>query len=373
MFRFTIEGGLGVSPQDSQRPEDGPGPTRAPAATPALYPMAIDPRADAVQFMTMTEADYAAASFLDARMLPPGTTGAWAPWADVLRAAAGLPVRCHFIFHISHVGSTLLSRLLGQHPSVFSLREPAVLRTLADAHLALGQPTAPWGRAEFAERLGVFLALWSRTFRRGQTALIKATSFVSEMAEHLLERVADARAIVMYVPPPTFLRALLGGAMSDITGQAGKRLARLHRRLGTPHWRLQDLSAGESVAMSWLSEMFALHAAGARFPDRVLWIDFDRFLGAPGAGLAAALGHLGVAGADAAAERILSGPTMSQYAKAPAYRFDAQVRERLLRQGEEQHASEVRLGMDWLDRAAVALPPVRAVLEAATAPPRPAP
>src|SRR5689334_5295193 len=74
MFRFTIEGGLGVSPQDSQRPEDGPGPTRAPAATPALYPMAIDPRADAVQFMTMTEADYAAASFLDARMLPPGTT-----------------------------------------------------------------------------------------------------------------------------------------------------------------------------------------------------------------------------------------------------------------------------------------------------------
>jgi hypothetical protein len=336
-------------------------------ASPLLYPIATEPRADAVQLVRMAPADYAAASFLDARLLAPSVRSAWMPWADVRQAAAGLPARCHFIFHISHVGSTLLSRLLGFHPALFSLREPAILRTLADAHLTLDQPECPWGRAEYDERLAVYLGLWSRTFEPGQTALIKATSFVGEMAEHLMERVAGARSIFMFVPPPTFLKALLGGAMSDITGQADKRLARLHRRLGASPWRLDELSAGESVAMSWLSEMSALHAASARFPDRVHWMDFDRFLAAPEAGLVAALRHLGAGAADEAARAILAGPTMRQYAKAPGQAFDAHFRHQLLLQAERQHAAEVRKGLDWLGRAAAALPAVQDVLTAAAA------
>src|SRR5947207_3329200 len=143
-------------------------------ASPALYPIAMDARADAVQLVRLTKADYEAASFLDVRMLTPGVPSGWGPWAELREASAGLPERCHFIFHISHVGSTLLSRLLGHHPALFSLREPALLRHLADAHLLLDQPASPWGRAEFDGRLATFLAIWSRTFARGQTALIKA-------------------------------------------------------------------------------------------------------------------------------------------------------------------------------------------------------
>ena len=146
-------------------------------------------------------------------MLTPNAVGEWRPWADVRDAAKGLPVRCHFIFHISHVGSTLLSRLLGQHPGLFSLREPAILRVLADRFAALDQSTFPQDRAEMDEQLTVFLALWSRTFEREQTTLIKATSFVGEMAELLMHRIADSRSILMFVSPRTFLLALLDGAM----------------------------------------------------------------------------------------------------------------------------------------------------------------
>src|SRR5262249_32267039 len=150
------------------------------------------------------------------------------------------------------------------------------LRYLADVHLMLDLPACPWSRVEFDQRLGVYLGLWSRTFERQQTAVIKATSFVAEMAEHLLRRVTAARAVFMFVSPLTFLKALLGGAMSDIVGMAEKRLLRLHRRLGAPYWRIEQFSAGACVAMSWLCEMFALRAAGACFPGRVLWVDFDR-------------------------------------------------------------------------------------------------
>jgi hypothetical protein len=335
-------------------------------ASPAWFPFAMDQRADVVLFMNLTEADYEAASFLDKRMLRPGATGVWKPWHEVSQAAAGLPERSHFIFHISHVGSTLLSRLLGQHTNLFSLREPMILRSLAEVHLGLDQPGCCWSRSEFGDRLGVFVSLLSRTFEPRQTAIIKATSFVSEMAQLFLERVMTSRAIFMFVSPLTFLKSLLDGAMSDITDQADRRLRRLHRRLGAAPWEVDKLSAGECVAMSWLSEMFALHTAGALFRDRILWIDFDRFLEAPNRGLAAALRHFKATDSQEATEKILSGPDMLRYAKAPAYSFDTQKRAQLLQQSEQRHASEIRKGLDWLDRAQAANSLVREVLEANT-------
>jgi hypothetical protein len=336
------------------------------AASPAIFPFAIDQRADMVLLIRMTKDDYDAASFLDKRMLKPGAAGTWRPWGDVCRAAAGLPERCNFIFHISHVGSTLLSRLLGQHPSLFSLREPLILRTLAETYCALEQAGCIWTRDEFPDRLGAFLSLWSRTFAAEQTALIKATSFVSEIAELLLGRINSARAIFMNVSPSIFLKALLDGAMSDVNDQAESRLNRLHRRLGFAPWQVDKLSAGECVAMSWLCEMLALHAASRRFPERVLWIDFDRFLDAPEMSLASAIGHLGFDARNDILQAILRGPEMHRYAKAPAYAFDATTRAQLLRQSENRHVLEIRKGLDWLERAAVTIPAARQVIEAAT-------
>jgi len=51
------------------------------AASPALFPLALD--SDIVQFVQLSESDYARASFLDARMLKPGTRSSAPPWAQV--------------------------------------------------------------------------------------------------------------------------------------------------------------------------------------------------------------------------------------------------------------------------------------------------
>jgi hypothetical protein len=260
------------------------------------------------------------------------------------------------------VGSTLLSRLIGQHQAFFSLREPAVLRLLAEVHWTLEQPDCPWNIAEFADRLRAYLALWSRTFEPSQTAVIKATSFVSEMAARLMDQVSTARSVFMTVGPEVFLRALLGGAMSDVDRAVEKRLARLHRRLGGCRWRADDLSPGERVGMSWLSEIAALNDAASKFPDRVLWLDFDRFLDGPTRNLASVLDHFGAAESAKAANTILAGPTMHQYAKAPAHSFDAGVRRQILEDSGRQHAVEVSKGLAWLDRA-TEFDPVRAVLD----------
>ncbi len=336
------------------------------ATSPELFPLALDPQADRLRLVPLAEADYEAASFLDARLGVPDAAGEWRAWAEVSAAAAPLPERCHFIFHASHVGSTLVSRLAGNHPALFSLREPAPLRTLAEAHLMLGHPACPWDRAAFDDHLGPLLALWSRTPRPGQTAVVKATSFASEMASDLMARLPESRALLMTVPPATFLKALLGGSMGDIAAAAGKRYVRLARRLGGLPQRLADLSPGECVAMSWLSEMLAMGAAASRFPGRALWVDFDRFLAAPEAGLAAALAHLGAPDAARWAADISAGPTLGRYAKAPDQRYDAAVRDQLLRRSEARYGGEVSRGLAWLGRLATA-PAVRAVLELADA------
>ena len=106
------------------------------ALSPALFPIALSADGRRLRLIQLDEAAYARASFLDGRLITPGLEADWTDWAAVEQAAQVLPTRAHFIFHVGHVGSTLLSRLLGEHPALFSLREPALLRDVATGPLA---------------------------------------------------------------------------------------------------------------------------------------------------------------------------------------------------------------------------------------------
>ena len=155
-------------------------------ASPAAAPLAFGETLDEVRWARLDEAGYAAASFLDERLLEDPRVERWVtPWRDAELAAEGLGDEADFIFHLGHVGSTLLSRILGRSPAVFSLREPEALRRLAV------------GEAASLARLGPLLRLYARTWRPEQRALVKATSFVAEIGGAILERMASARSIML--------------------------------------------------------------------------------------------------------------------------------------------------------------------------------
>ena len=302
------------------------------AASPALFPLNIDPTGNLVQLVNLAEADYESASFLDGRLLGSGMRHAVVPWSELENAAVGLPRRCNFIFHISHAGSTLLSRLLGSHESCFSLREPGILRLL--------------GQGAYLDRLDTFQGLWSRTFHPEQTALIKATSFVSEIAVTLLSATPNSKALLMYVPPETFLPALLDGAMSDITSQSESRLQRLQLKGLLNGLELSNLSIGECVAMSWLSEMASLAEAAKKFPGRTTWMDFDQFLNQPEFHLLNAFAHFGV---HTEVASLISGSMMQRYAKKPEVIYDASFRTKLLAKSQQKFSVEISRGLAWLE------------------------
>ena len=331
--------------------------------SPELYPHELDVGKDTVTFIRLGRADYDAASFLDARLLTPRTVGHTLSWRQVAAAieTAKLTERCNFIFHIGHVGSTLLSRLVGAHPAAFALREPILLRIIAQLQMESGTSPTAWSDAEFETRLGGCLKLLSRTFDPQQRAVIKATSIVSELADCLLSRTSAPKALLMYVAPESYLATILGGPNSRREAKmlAPSRLQRLHQRVGSEAWRLQSLSEGEILALSWACETSALVQAAHTADRRALGLDFDQFLDRPAEVLLAALRHLELEAAADEVASILQGPTMRRYSKAPEYAYDAALRLEVLNEARATHGAEIRRGLAWLDRAAAQFAPVR--------------
>jgi hypothetical protein len=335
-----------------------------PYASPSLYPLALDVAGDRVGLVALSEAAYEAASFLDERLLPAAGPLRWVGWPELERGVAADAARreSDFIFHLGHVGSTLLSRLLGMSARIFSVREPAILRTLARMSFEAGGADRPWDRATFEARLDRLLSLWARVWRPGQKTLLKATSFVSEIAPLLMRRSPAARAILLFASPAAYMETLFAGDASrgELKAMAAMRLDRLNHRLGGPVWRLDRLSEGETAAMSWTCEILGLAATAAEFEGRALWMDFEDFLDHPAAGLAAALTCLHGSADRAEIAAMLAGPHLARYSKAPEHPYDAGLRRRLRAEARREHGEEIERGIAWLNAAGSAHPAIAA-------------
>lgn len=311
------------------------------ARSPAWLPLDLASTAD-IQLLRLDEAAYRAASFLDQRLLTGSFEREHCSAASVREAAEALVPRVHFVFHIGHVGSTLIARLIGEHAQLFVLREPALLRTLKDeADPAAASPA-----------LRDALCLLSRTWRPQQRAVVKVTSFVNEIAHQLLSACPDAAVVVVFVRPLQYLRGILGGPNSriELRQLAPARWQRVLRLLGSAV--PAPASEGEWIAMSWLCEMATLRAAVERPSCEALWLDFDVFLQTPAPCLQSVFSALGAAVREAQIGEILRGPLMRQYSKAPEYAYDATLRREVLAQAEHEHALEIRRGMQWLHTVA---------------------
>ena len=319
------------------------------AQSPDLLPMGYDPVRDAMLFVDFDRAAYAAASFLDERILGSDVRARWVPAAAVVDAASGLPASdCRFIFHIGHVGSTLLARLVGE-AGALSLREPAALRAFSVEGGLNGASQS---------RLDALLRLWSRTYAPEQRPVVKATSFVSEIAGELLARTRQP-AVAMTVSAETYLAGILGGENSrrEIAAAAPAKARRLALRRGTD---LPATSEGEVIAQSWLCEVTALLAAEPA--DALLWLDFETFLADPAAGLAASLAHLGVAASSGQIAAIATGPLMTRYSKAPEHGYTPALRRAVLEGARADFGKEIAAGLRWLDTAARGWPPAAQAL-----------
>lgn len=325
--------------------------TRLPRS-PDVYPQKIDFASLMVLLIQFDVGAYAAASFLDDRILGPATKGAWVPVDRAIeasrRVANARPL--HFIFHTGHVGSTLVSRLLDETGQVLSLREPLPLRTLADAHDALGQPESLLSTGQFDLALAMFMRLWSRGYDGTDSVVVKATSSAGRLAMPILAAGERSRAIYMNLRAEPYLATLLAGQNSptDLRGHGPGRIRRLQARMASPLAPLHALSIGELTAMSWLAESWTQREALTRFAGRVIAVDFDHFLANVADGMRRIFAHFELSENARYLAEVGRSPVLTRYSKAPEHAYTPNVRADVLRDSRRRNHGEISKGMAWL-------------------------
>jgi hypothetical protein len=306
---------------------------------------------DRILVALLGEADYRTASFLDQRLLTDRIGREWMAW-DALPDLGPAAARPHYIFHIGHVGSTLVSRLLAETGDVLPLREPMLLRTLAQVAERIDKPESVWSPELYRARLAQVSGWLGRGFRPGQRPMVKASSVITAIADDLTG--TDGRALFLYVPLERYIETILAGdaSMAETLAQAPARIARLAALLPDFPYQLWQLPPVTRIAMSWLAEMATAARTLPAADPRHLWVDFEAMLADSATSLSAQAAHFGLAPGAAAIETLLAGPIMRQYSKAPEHDYSPDLRRELQGQAAADHAPAIAEAIGWVEALA---------------------
>lgn len=305
---------------------------------------ALDPSAGLVRLVAMDREAYRQASFLDDRLMQQTVDAQIVAWPKIDEAMTdNLRSDARWIFHIGHVGSTLVSRLLGELPGVLGVREPRLLRDLA---LSPSQVRRGYMRP--------VARLMSRTFARDEIACVKATSFVSEIAPDLVP--AGERALFMFASPRNYIASILAGenSLKEQRVLANSRAMRLQQRAPSLPEARND---ADLAALAWACEMTALVAAAEAMQDRrIAWGDFDVILANMPGELERISSFFGFAVDPAEIAAVSNGPLVRRYSKALEYDYSAQLRRDLIEHATAEHRQALDGAMAMLNAAAEKAP-----------------
>lgn len=322
------------------------------AAWPALH---IDFDTRAAKVFEFTAADYLRAAFLDERALAHrpirGLDVALADISSALSDAHAERPPLHWLFHIGHCGSTLISRLLDVLPGLLGLREPLPLLELAMRSTEADSPTGRVSCDAFEHDLTLTLSLLQRGFADTRSILVKPTSVVALLAPRLLSRLPRSRAIVLSMRLRPWLAIMLRDPMlrRGMRHQAPVRIAAWHRLTGESELRIPALDDAQLLAMSWLAQQMQWHtmSADSTLAARLLTIDFDDFLSDPRSHLIALAAHLGYTADPIAIAPQRCAQLLSRYSKDPAQHFDADTRRREIDTASARFAGEIEHALAW--------------------------
>jgi len=309
----------------------------------------VNRRALVVKF---DEEGYRRASFLDHRAFIRNTEAVWLPLDRLLREAAALPPQPapHAIFHVSHCGSTLVSRLLAELPGSLPVREPLVPLALAVERRNLDRPESRLDGAGWDKLFDAALRLLSRSYRPGQRAVIKFTSACSNLAAPMLQGNEESRALLLHTDLETWLTVMLRNENVRENGRfyAPDWLKDMYALTGRRDLRLAALCDAQQFALNWLAGMMQLERLVQQYPRRARRCDFELFLAEPAVGLTDVGSFFGLDTAGGGA--IAAGPLLKSYAKNPAKPFDRTRRDQELKDAQQRVGTEIRAGMQFAER-----------------------
>jgi len=285
------------------------------------------------KFVPMSVSGYRSAPFLDHRSLAYGvqncnfslnmfTLMAITDWTlghknepELIRFKPNEKV--NFIFHLSHTGSTLLSRAIQEagKDSVFVLREPKILKVVANHQSNDAKEiNHVWGQA---------LPWVARRYSNDQTVLVKATSIGLRLMHQALTLDAGSRrAVFMYSGLRTHLAVCLARPQERFPDWQYEVLPiyrRAFRKYSVHGETFQRLTVPQRMGLAWLKRMLFVRTLP---PEKVLHLSMADFMDDPVRHLMEVGTFLGIPLSKSAVKGVVAGPVFREYAKDTSVAFD---------------------------------------------------
>lgn len=343
-------------PADSARGGSDGGGTKGAMAhrllgSPELYLLGLNFRQSQGFLVPMTERSYRDSAFLDQRLVRGGGEDTALDIATLARVSQALPHRpIHYIFHVGHCGSTLLSRMLGEMQGFFSLREPLLLMALARAARDLGTAETGMSRADWTALRDLLLAYLSRTWRASQTALIKASSHANNVAPELMAWSPHSRAVFLYIGLEDYLATMLRPKPREETRDFYPlRRADFARAVGAAPDCMGELGEAEKTALVWLMNRYEYRrlVVNPALNGRLLPLRFDDLLAAPRETVHRVAAFLGEPPVRAELDAAVAPGLLGSYAKSPGIPFDSGRRQESLFESRRLYGDEIARALDW--------------------------
>jgi len=316
-------------------------------ADPRLYVHSFDFGTNSALVIKVPDGFFRDTIFLDARSLKDISEGAHVPLETllgILKGGKAAPTPAHFIFHIGHCGSTLVSRVLDSIPGVWGLREPMTFRLIAEAKNA-GQNIG-----DIQKRLMAAYLLTCRRFSNDQKTIIKTTSTCNTIAPDLLSIHKDNRALCLFItleqyaanmamkkePKDVFnfhdhCKASLFAAIPDLKiGKAGGDL-------------------GKMMAVNWLGavmDLFRLYESPLK--NRCLFLDFDQILEGRDKAFSRITGHFQLAAIPSGKAEVAFG----SYSKLPGFQYTPEDRALNLAASKRENSAVIEGALDYAKQLA---------------------
>ncbi|UCC13658.1 MAG: hypothetical protein JSW21_09800 [Gammaproteobacteria bacterium] len=337
--------------------------------SPALFLRDLDPLRGIATFTPMSEESYRDSAFLDNRIQRAGPRDIAIDLDDLLDLVQARPRRrrpIHYIFHIGHCGSTLLSRILGARKRFLALREPPLLMGLSRSMRALDRPGFPISRERWESLLALSLWMLSKTWQPEQTVLIKPTSQAGRLIPVLMDYTGLEKAVLLYVDLETHLPMILRPHTRRETQLfAADYAVREFSDLAPGYPDSPDqYSVAQLAVMSWLLHVRELAdiTSQASTAARVLPLHFEAFLRQPGDVVVEICRFFDQPVRHGELERLVSPDLLQRAAKNTDQSYGQDHRQQEIKTAQIRYRKEIEEGLAWADRVCT-LPAFRGLRE----------
>lgn len=258
----------------------------------------------------------------------------------------------HFIFHHAFVGSTLLARCLNQTEAFFALKEPWILRRMADLKR---QCRSGSERRHWQQQGRLYLRLLCKRYASGETLVIKPTNVANNLVADVCRWAPDSRVLYLYSGLEGFLisnlkktdatKAKIPSLMQALVDDYDMR--NRCRAITDFH----GLNFLQTCAAAWLASLYGLTVQQQKIRgDRVRTLDVDTFLGSPDVALTLVSRFFGQATSARQLNQMTSLSVLGMHAKtSDGLTYNAVQRTREYVQVFNAHRNAIVQTVDWAE------------------------